>query len=95
MMNYSLLIKDHYDNVIAHMTKNIMFLLSIQIDVAKYLKSRLKVPSWILYFIFGQLKVSWTPQKDDVLERNNRTIFNMVAKTELLGIQVFEAQKIY
>jgi len=57
MKDYSLLIRDNHDKIIAkvQMTKNRMFLLNIQTDVAKCLKSCLKDPNWIWHLRFGHL----------------------------------------
>ena len=57
MKDYSLLIRDNHGNMIAkvQMTKNRMFLLNIQTDVAKCLKSCLKDPNWIWHLRFGHL----------------------------------------
>ncbi|TYK18362.1 Retrovirus-related Pol polyprotein from transposon TNT 1-94 [Cucumis melo var. makuwa] len=57
MKDYSLLIRDNHDKIIAkvQMTKNRMFLLNIQTDVAQCLKSCLKDPNWIWHLRFGHL----------------------------------------
>ena len=57
MKYYSFFIRDNHDNMIAkvQMTKNRMFLLSIETDVAKCLKSCLKDPNWIWPLRFGHL----------------------------------------
>ncbi|KAL0554273.1 hypothetical protein IC582_008190 [Cucumis melo] len=57
MKDYSLLIKDNHDKIIAkvQMTKNIMFLLNIPTDVAQCLKSCLKDPNWIWHLRFRHL----------------------------------------
>ncbi|KAL4017193.1 hypothetical protein IC575_024869 [Cucumis melo] len=57
MKDYSLLIRDNHDKIIAkvQMTKNRMFLLNIQTDVAQCLKSCLKDPNWIWHLRFGLL----------------------------------------
>ncbi|KAL0537088.1 hypothetical protein IC582_026058 [Cucumis melo] len=57
MKDYSLLIRDNHDKINAkvQMTKNRMFLLNIQTDVARCLKSCLKDPNWIWHLRFGHL----------------------------------------
>ncbi|KAL0553618.1 hypothetical protein IC582_007518 [Cucumis melo] len=57
MKDYSLLMRDNHDKMIAKVktTKNRMFLLNIQTDVAKCLKSCLKDPNWIWHLRFGHL----------------------------------------
>ena len=57
MKDYSLLIRDNHDDMIAKVqkTKNRMFLLNIQTDVSKYLKSCLKDPNWIWRLRFWHL----------------------------------------
>lgn len=57
MKVYSLLIRDNHDKMIANvqMTRNRMFLLNIQTDVAKCLKPCLKDPNWIWYLRFRHL----------------------------------------
>ncbi|KAL0541197.1 hypothetical protein IC582_021236 [Cucumis melo] len=55
--DYSLLIRDNHYKMIAkvEMTKNRMFLLNIQTDVAKCLKSCLKDTNWIWHLRFEHL----------------------------------------
>ena len=57
MKNYSHLIRDNYDNMIAKVQsiKNRMFLLNSQTDVAKCLKSYLKDPNYIWHLRFWHL----------------------------------------
>ncbi|KAL0544538.1 hypothetical protein IC582_019655 [Cucumis melo] len=57
MKDYSLLIRDNHDKIIAkvQMAKNRMFLLNIQTNVAKCLKLCLKDPNWIWHLRFGHL----------------------------------------
>ncbi|KAL0546348.1 hypothetical protein IC582_016256 [Cucumis melo] len=57
MKDYSLLIRDNHDKMIAkvQMTKNRMFLLNIQTDVVKCLKSCLEDPNWIWHLRFRHL----------------------------------------
>ena len=57
MKDYSLLIRDQYEKLIAQvpMTKNRMFLLNIQSDAAKCLKSCLKDSSWMWHLRLGHL----------------------------------------
>ncbi|KAE8735609.1 hypothetical protein F3Y22_tig00000340pilonHSYRG00771 [Hibiscus syriacus] len=57
MNNYNLSIKDDKNNFIAKvpMSKNIMFLINIQNDVAKCLKACYKDASWLWHLRFGHL----------------------------------------
>lgn len=57
MKNLSLLLQDDHENVIAKvpMTKNRMFLLDIQTDVAKCLKACVKDTSWLWHLRLGHI----------------------------------------
>ncbi|KAE8676644.1 hypothetical protein F3Y22_tig00111582pilonHSYRG00249 [Hibiscus syriacus] len=57
MNNYNLSIKDDKNNFISKvsMSKNRMFLINIQNDVAKCLKSCYKDASWLWHLLFGHL----------------------------------------
>ncbi|KAK2982524.1 hypothetical protein RJ640_027178 [Escallonia rubra] len=57
MKNYSLFMKDPFGNLVANvpMTRNRMFLLNIQNDVAKCLKSCVRDSSWLWHLRLGHL----------------------------------------
>ncbi|KAK2965409.1 hypothetical protein RJ640_001486 [Escallonia rubra] len=57
MKNYSLFMKDPFGNLVANvpMTRNRMFLLNIQSDVAKCLKSCVRDSSWLWHLRLGHL----------------------------------------